>query len=81
MNSVGVKAIETHRARGMEKPGLRSRVAQNPLRSGSFQEGNERLPNPSNDVNQLRFMAKSVGILALLTGLIYLRGNRSLPIC
>ena len=25
------------------------------------------------DVNQLRFMAKSVGILALLTGLIYLR--------
>jgi lipopolysaccharide export LptBFGC system permease protein LptF len=34
-----------------------------------------RLTNqhPSDDVNQLRFMAKSVGILALLTGLIYLR--------
>ena len=27
----------------------------------------------SGDVNQLRFAAKSVGILALLTGLIYLR--------
>ena len=27
----------------------------------------------SGNVNQLRFMAKSVGILALLTGLIYLR--------
>ena len=27
----------------------------------------------SNELNQLRFVAKSVGILALLTGLIYLR--------
>jgi multisubunit Na+/H+ antiporter MnhB subunit len=34
---------------------------------------NHSYGHSSGDVNQLRFVAKSVGILALLTGLIYLR--------
>lgn len=49
-----------------------SRLTNNHSYGHNHSHGHSYGHSPDN-VNQLRFMAKSVGVLALLTGLIYLR--------